>query len=65
VQAQKDRNIKAAGTLAMGLAAGVVMSALAMDLTDAAVAGALLAAGARVPACVQAPACAHNQVTSL
>ncbi|KAK9916405.1 hypothetical protein WJX75_002219 [Coccomyxa subellipsoidea] len=45
-KAQKDRNIKAAGTLAMGLAAGVVMSALAMDLTDAAVAGALLAAGA-------------------
>ncbi len=33
----------------MGLAAGVVMSALAIDLTDAAVAGAILAAGARVP----------------
>lgn len=39
----------AAGTLAVGLAAGVVMSALAIDLTDAAVAGALLAAGATAP----------------
>lgn len=46
VQARRDNTMKAAGTLAVGLAAGVVMSALALDLTDAAVAGAILAAGA-------------------
>ena len=45
-QANREKAMKAAGTLAVGLAAGVVMSALAIDLTDAAVAGAILAAGA-------------------
>lgn len=46
MQAKREKTMKAAGTLAVGLAAGVVMSALAIDLTDAAVAGAILAAGA-------------------
>ena len=36
----------AAGAVALALGAGVVMSALAIDLTDAAVASAVLAAGA-------------------
>ncbi len=36
----------AAGAVALALGAGVVMSALAIDLTDAAVASAILAAGA-------------------
>ncbi|BDA40415.1 probable glucoamylase at N-terminal half [Coccomyxa sp. Obi] len=45
-KANREKTMKAAGTLAVGLAAGVVMSALAIDLTDAAVAGAILAAGA-------------------
>ena len=35
----------AAGAVALALGAGVVMSALAIDLTDAAVASAVLAAG--------------------
>ena len=35
----------AAGAVALALGAGVVMSALAIDLTDAAVASAILAAG--------------------
>lgn len=35
----------AAGAIALALGAGVVMSALAIDLTDAAVASAILAAG--------------------
>lgn len=38
----------AAGAVALALSAGVVMSALAIDLTDAAVASAILAAGAQV-----------------
>lgn len=36
---------KAASFAAVGIAAGVVMSALAIDITDAAVAGAIVAAG--------------------
>ena len=35
----------AAGAVALALGAGVLMSALAIDLTDAAVASAVLAAG--------------------
>jgi hypothetical protein len=47
-QANREKAMKAAGTLAVGLAAGVVMSALAIDLTDATVAGAILAAGTNI-----------------
>jgi hypothetical protein len=36
---------KAASFAAVGIAAGVVMSTLAIDLTDAAIAGAIVAAG--------------------
>ena len=40
---------RAAGFAAVGLAAGVLMSALAVDLTDATVASAIFAAG--LPSC--------------